>query len=98
MSKEFHTTEIQLQFLDKNNTFLIFCFMSGGKIARKQIQIILLLSFSIALLLMSPDLIFASINETFKIPFNWKVILFLMSLSIGLALSPGWFAELILLF
>ncbi|MDR1434856.1 MAG: sulfatase-like hydrolase/transferase [Puniceicoccales bacterium] len=72
--------------------------MLGGKIMRKPILPILLLSFLTILLLMFPDFIFAAINDTFKISRDWKAILFLIPLSVGLVLSPAWFAVLTLLF
>jgi glucan phosphoethanolaminetransferase (alkaline phosphatase superfamily) len=47
---------------------------------------------------MTPDFVFAAIDNSFKISRDWKAILFLTPLSVGLVLSPNWFSALTLIF
>jgi glucan phosphoethanolaminetransferase (alkaline phosphatase superfamily) len=48
---------------------------------------------------MAPDLIFAAVNDTFKVSRDWKAIIFLTPLSMGLVLCPyRWISILILTF
>jgi glucan phosphoethanolaminetransferase (alkaline phosphatase superfamily) len=47
---------------------------------------------------MTPDFIFAAVSDTFKVSRDWKAILFLIPLSLGLVLSPRWLGGIVLLF
>ncbi|MDR0741038.1 MAG: sulfatase-like hydrolase/transferase [Puniceicoccales bacterium] len=66
--------------------------------SQRKTIIIFLLSIITGLTLMTPDFIFAAVNDTFKVSRDWKAILFLAPLSIGLVLSPNWFSALTLIF
>ncbi|MDR2812716.1 MAG: sulfatase-like hydrolase/transferase [Puniceicoccales bacterium] len=72
--------------------------MSRRSIPLKKVIFIFLLSLLTGLLLMTPDFIFAAIDDTFKISRDWKAILFLVPLSVGLVLSSNWFSALMLTF
>ncbi|MDR0590697.1 MAG: sulfatase-like hydrolase/transferase [Puniceicoccales bacterium] len=72
--------------------------MVNGENFYKKIVQILLLSTLTALLLMAPDFIFAAASDVFKVSRDWKAILFLAPLSLGIVLSPRWFSAILLIF
>lgn len=73
-------------------------FMRNKTNSRNKVLLILFLSVLTALLLMTPDFIFAAISDTFQVSRDWKAIFFLTPLSVGLILSPSWFSALTLIF